>query len=955
MGSGPAARAEHMSFRSYGATEGLSNAWFSCLTQDETGFIFTCTEHGLYVYDGRRFSNLGPKQGLPDGGIVEAMAITASRRIILRYPHRLYVSVNSVSLDVPPDHLSFVPASSEVGSIDDDGNGQLVAWGDGAILAAQNRLFYVTIPPAGGVPVVGTARGLLRDQGVSLQEPTPLAVGAKSLWLAEAGGGICRLAAQVRRCFGPAEGLPADEWDALLVQANGHIIARSMTRLAEIDPDSGTVDISALPYQGGRYANYVHRLLLVQTPEGRLLTQWADGLMVRETNGWRILGAGNGLPLTPILTVLFDHESALWIGALGKGAMRARGYGIWDNIDHQSGLSNDVVWQMDRQPGGPLWVATDDGIDAVGSSFDMPNAKRHYGRPAFALTTDAWGHVWQSDGSTGVSVITVATGETKTFRTPAVNQILHGAGSRLWLITEKGVYQIRDSRNPTAPEPLEQLSGKMTAAVAAPDGSLWLLRQASLVHWRGGNSPPATISPPWRESQFEPLTLALAKSGLLWVGGAGDGLYRLSLTDDHLTGMVQYGLPNIVSNTIVSSFVDSRGWVWAGTDNGISVFNGFRWVSANTDAGLVWNDLDQGALFEDVDGSMWIGTSQGLSHLRDPADLFTERALKPVISSVTIGDEAFLGRAVAYSRKPLEIHFGVLNFREDEVVRFRYRLKGVDEAWADTASGYARYASIPAGRHEFEVVAYDPLSHRVSSTVSVLLRMKAPLWARWPMIVLYMVGAGLLGYGALRLRIRLLLLRQRALQHEVDSRTLEMREAQAALHLLATQDSLTKLLTRREIQARLDESLAAGNALPRLTIGLFDIDHFKKINDRYGHLAGDDILEEMGRRIRDALQPGEHAGRYGGEEILVVLAADELFGIDRIHELKSIICGEPFIIDGSAIHVTISAGVARAHSKDNWKSLVGRADRALYAAKDSGRNRIIVASAMTLSAQLDCP
>jgi two-component system cell cycle response regulator len=123
---------------------------------------------------------------------------------------------------------------------------------------------------------------------------------------------------------------------------------------------------------------------------------------------------------------------------------------------------------------------------------------------------------------------------------------------------------------------------------------------------------------------------------------------------------------------------------------------------------------------------------------------------------------------------------------------------------------------------------------------------------------------------------------------------------------------------------------------------LIDIDHFKKINDRHGHLAGDEILEEMGRRMRQALKPDEYAGRYGGEEILVVLMSQDDGGTDRIRELNTQLCGEPFLVDGEAIHVTVSIGVASACARDSWKSLIGRADKALYEAKGNGRNCMIV-------------
>ena len=935
------ASAQEVSFRTYGVAEGLSNAWFACLKQDATGFIFTCTEHGLYVYDGRRFSNLGPRQGLPDGGIVEAMVIDSDRRIILRYSHTIYVSTTPITRAIPPERLSFVPAISTVGAISDGQAEQMTAWGDGAIIAARGQLFHVNTHTPDGRPRIETTGGMFRDQGIALQKPTPLAEAGSMLWLASAAGELCELGAHFRRCFGTADGLPAEEWNALLVEKNGHVAARSVEHLAEIDPESGKLTVSSLPVQNGPYANYPHGLLLAQTPTGLMVTQSGNGLIVRDHQSWRAFKSDNGMPSAPTLSILFDHEGNLWLGALGKGVMRALGYGIWDNIDHHDGLSNDIVWQMARAPGGPLWVATDAGVDAVGDAAGLPNLKRHYGRPSFALTTDAWGHVWRSEGSTGLACITPATGEVQSFQTPAITQILHGAGPLLWLFTEKGVYSIADTQYPTAPEAHPDLTATFDAAVVDADGSLWMLKEGRLVH-RHNDGTSTIIKPHWQEAEFQPLTLARAKDGTLWTGGAGGGLYHLSLDGDRLDKIVRYGVPDIVSNTVVSILVDSRGWVWTGTDNGISVFNGQRWVSANTDSGLIWNDLDQGSLFEDADGSMWIGTSQGLSHLHDPTLLFKQQSLKPVITSVTIGDSDFRGPAVAFTRDPLEVRFGALNFEADGTVRFRYRLRGVDETWAETPNGYARYATIPPGHHAFEVIAYDPLTHQESAPVSILLRMKHPWWTWWPMLMLYGAAACALGYGLLRLRLRMLMRQQHALQREVEKRTKEMREAQAALQILATQDSLTKLLTRGEIQARLVGSLIAENNHSHLTVGLIDIDHFKKINDRHGHLAGDEILEEMGRRMRQALKPDEYAGRYGGEEILVVLMSQDDRGTDRIRELNTQLCGEPFIVDGQAIHVTVSIGVASARARDSWKSLIGRADKALYEAKGNGRNCMIV-------------
>ncbi len=928
------ARAQQLAFQSYGEADGLTNAYFSCLHQDRDGYVFACTEHGLYVYDGRRFFNLGPKQGLPEGGIASGLTFDAHDRLVVRYPHNIFISTTPVTLHTPPPALVFRMAQSIAGAIPDDSSGQLVPWGDGALFAGQGALYVVRTDTASGQPLVERADDLLRKSAVPLQDPTPLVIDGSVLWAVRTDGTICGFGAASIRCFGPSDGLPRDTWVALLLGPSGHILARSTTLLADIDPRTGHVAVSILPNQGGRYANYPRSLLLASTPNGALLTQSADGLMIRGAAGWKMLSTDNGLPPVPILALMFDREGDLWLGGLGRGIMRALGYGAWENFNHDDGLSSDMVWQMVRQPGGPLWVATDGGLDAIDAPPGTDRMRRHYPEAAFSVSLDDFGHLWRSVGSNAVACITLGTGQGVQYPIPQVSQILRGKGSRLWFVTEKGIFDVDPGPVPTPPQPVAGLSGAVTVAAIAADDTVWLIRNRDLLH-RHADGSVVSIGAHWQQPEFEPLTLAAGPAGVLWVAGAGGGLYRLYLDGDRITSTTRFQPPDVISNSIVSLLVDSRGWLWAGTDRGVSAFNGRRWVSANMQKGLIWNDQDQGGLLEDDDGSMWFATSKGLSHLLDPAQLFRTENLRPVIVSVTIGDTAYRERAVPYTPEPLFVQFGALNFRTDGLVRFRYRLDGVDHHWADTASGYARYPSVPPGHHRFELVAYDPLTHQESAPVSILLRVREPWWLWWPVLVAYaLVAAGLI-YGVVVLRVRMLVQQRRALQREVDLRTAEIREAQAT-------DSLTRLLTRGEVQARLVKALADPKRATQIAIGLLDIDHFKRINDRFGHLAGDEVLRELGQRLKAAFGPGEYAGRYGGEEILIVLEAANAPETDRIRFLNAAACEMPVQVEGRAIRFTCSIGVAHEHRGDNWTSLISRADRALYRAKAEGRDRIVL-------------
>jgi diguanylate cyclase (GGDEF)-like protein len=124
---------------------------------------------------------------------------------------------------------------------------------------------------------------------------------------------------------------------------------------------------------------------------------------------------------------------------------------------------------------------------------------------------------------------------------------------------------------------------------------------------------------------------------------------------------------------------------------------------------------------------------------------------------------------------------------------------------------------------------------------------------------------------------------------------------------------------------------------------LADLDHFKQINDQYGHLVGDAVLREASARMKSAIRRYDSIGRYGGEEFLAVLpGCDAAGGVAQAERLRLALAREPFSINGQAITVTASFGctLSSGVSLSDADSLVREADMALYAAKEHGRNRI---------------
>lgn len=174
----------------------------------------------------------------------------------------------------------------------------------------------------------------------------------------------------------------------------------------------------------------------------------------------------------------------------------------------------------------------------------------------------------------------------------------------------------------------------------------------------------------------------------------------------------------------------------------------------------------------------------------------------------------------------------------------------------------------------------------------------------------------------------------------------ELRQRNQELDLISRTDVLTGLRNRRHVEEYLARlvSLARRHAEP-IAVLIVDIDHFKSVNDRHGHDAGDAVLREVAGRMLDSVRLEDMIGRWGGEEFLVVLPNTAAQGAAELAErLRQVVADEPCQVpDGGAVSVTISLGCA-ASVIDDAATLVRSADAALYEAKESGRDRVVVAA-----------
>lgn len=171
--------------------------------------------------------------------------------------------------------------------------------------------------------------------------------------------------------------------------------------------------------------------------------------------------------------------------------------------------------------------------------------------------------------------------------------------------------------------------------------------------------------------------------------------------------------------------------------------------------------------------------------------------------------------------------------------------------------------------------------------------------------------------------------------------------AQQELQYMATHDNLSGLQNRFAILESLRRELSRARREGRdVGIILADIDHFKRVNDSLGHLAGDAVLREVAGRLRKHVRPYDYVGRYGGEEFLVVLPECPLRAARNAAErMQRAVFQEPVVLDEGPVNVTISLGVTgyTQGETDELHALIRAADSALYRAKAAGRNRVMMA------------
>ncbi|MFC3714355.1 diguanylate cyclase [Sphingoaurantiacus capsulatus] len=444
--------------------------------------------------------------------------------------------------------------------------------------------------------------------------------------------------------------------------------------------------------------------------------------------------------------------------------------------------------------------------------------------------------------------------------------------------------------------------------------------------------------------------------GRWWFGTFG-GLGRLdSLSAPYRFRRVVAGLASEKVNAVLTE--GER--VWASTSDGVALVDGNTLQVRNLGPreGLRIDSYIHRSAARAPDGALMFGGLGGLTVI-DPAAAKppTDKPVIAITNLVVDGvEQPFAGLPrpgddleLAATRKGFRADFALLDYRAPAATRYSYRLDGFDDDWVRVPFGTppaAAYTNLPAGRYTLrlraEVGGLFPRAIETTAAIAVEPRWYETAWARIAALLLAMAAIAAI----VLLRTRMLQHRAARLEALVGERTQALRDANDRLEALAGTDPLTGIANRRRfLETAAAEFERARHLGHPVSLIIVDLDHFKSVNDTYGHGVGDTVLRRAAEEAVRACRSSDLVARFGGEELVVLLPETDADGALRAADTLRRAIGVPTELDGRRIAITASAGVAEWRAPDeSIPSLLDRADRALYAAKRAGRDRTLLAS-----------
>jgi diguanylate cyclase (GGDEF)-like protein len=933
---------------SWSVEQGLPQISITAIAQDQRGYIWIGTRAGLARFDGVKFVEFSRDKD-------PAFASNVINDLLLMPDGRLLVATDQGLLAQIDDHFQMIPSDK-----------------------GPNQPIYCLLKRVDGVVLVGAREGLFSVKGERLHSmgfatnPIYSLLESQNSVLAGTDGGVIQITGSVGKLAVIADSGRVRH----LAQSQAHVFAGTDRGLF-VSSNSNDFVRQSLP--AGDIESSIELLALDHAGVLWLSTQKQAYRMKKQQ--FEPLSDGQMGGLQWLTSFYEDDQGNTWLGSYTLGLWR-----LWDGwawtIDSTQGIKDPHVWSVlaDRQD--RLWFGTQTSVGALQDDRAAVNfsTEKSSNSAAYSLYAGAGNALWVGtrDGAWRLQEGTLQQlPELAPLRGHLVTGFVEPGPGSVWIATDEGLFHYADKllrkfgHGEGFPDKI------MVRAIIAPTPEqLYIGTEEGLYYAQEERFSKLQLSADSERNIAVSYLSELSPTDLL-IGTFDDGLYiGKNGHFKHLT--VAHGLP---MNSIYS-VVKVADDVWFSNQQSVYKIKTQELADFMQNESLVHPQIvvstnlsvsgaqhvrccNGGSLARVavLVGILYYPSTRGIVRI-DPSRIKpTGGNSKTIIEALTHAGKrtnAQQKNLIDSGDGDLGIEFTAIALRDPLGIEFQYKLDGYDDDWRSAGNARAvQYTHLPGGDYVFRLKARLNPQSPFGPENQIDLRIQ-PKWFETRVTRALATGGlvsaaliGFLFYARMRKK------REQLLEQLVNERTAELNQANERLYVLnralseeSVSDTLTGLKNRRGFLSQINQwrnKLIDFTASSRrgFYLMVLDLDHFKRVNDNFGHAIGDELLQQFTLRLQERLTTGCSLYRWGGEEFLIVCEQESVPDIRTLAEsLRQHIAAQPFATSsGGKLRMTMSVGFAMFPVLANRSDIeqpdiaVDVADAALYRAKQNGRNR----------------
>lgn len=994
------------SFTSAEVSKQLSQKTVRQVYQDDTGYIWFVTQEGLSRYDGYQLVNFDHDPDVADSiSSYNVRSIIEDKQNRL-----WVATDGGGLNQFEPSTQSFKTwreNSGENSTVLSDQIRSLYLAHSGKIWLGYNNGNFSRFDPSKMVFEHFITRDLLpsltKDAFI-----TSIDEGTDNIWLATDGNGLLKFDKnnlQLTRLYtGGQSKLFSDRLTNVFVDAQQRLWLASYDAGVSVQEPT-TDEFNNWQYEAdvatSLSANLVHTIY--QDEQNRIWLGTEAGLCLWNSgNSFTQFTKKDGLSDDKILSILQDQSGLMWLGTY-NGVVTGTEI-PFEYIN--KGLPSDIVlgFAETQSSNGEhaIWVASYKGLarlslDGVVQQIITTNSMPALNDPRVMTLRGDGNILWFGTRSGGLGRLNVDTQKIdyrvhdpknpKSLSFNGVTSILPDEKGNLWVGTfggglnflAKGSDEFTHFRHQTN-NPRSLNHDRVVAVTQLHDGTIVIgtANGINLYNFQTLDFERIEHVPESLESLSAKMAWAFYQTSnkSLWVGTQGGGLNKW-LADDIKTRTNHFSIyDELPSSHIYTILPDDNDNLWLSSTAGLTRFNtkSGKVRHFDTSRGDEGSEFNFGAGFKASNGYMYFGGNSGAVRF-NPKDIEDSNVTPPVVVVRIKKLNEKTGTDLSYQKRQevvlnyqdyfISFEFSALDFNAPELSEYRYKLEGLDTHWIELGNKrVATFTNLPAGKYTLKVQANNNQGQWTSEGAALLLSVLPPPWKTswayglYTLFSIIIVLNGIRRYRVKRLQEKCRLIE---LEEKVQERTTDLIKANEKLEKISFTDPLTGLKNRRYLAQNIhrdielvlsnyqncnDRRSLMSNIDTDLVFFLMDLDHFKQINDKYGHSSGDAVLIQVKAILEIVFRDTDYLLRWGGEEFLVVARFVDRNSAGLLAErLRRSIQDHPFKIEhGLVVHNTCSVGfsvfplLSNEPRALNWERTIDIADLCLYAAKKSNRN-----------------